>query len=546
VRPYRIPLVLATIATGVLVPWLVLMAVCGYRGQDFPLNDDWAYALGAFAFARGEGLHYQGWSSAALLGQWLWAFPFIRCLGESHVALRLSTLVLSGIGLAAFVDLLRGAGVAARTAALAGAALALNPLYFLMAGTFMSDVPALAFSLVALALYQRAFASRQAVLLGAVAALFAVAAVTTRQNAVAVPAAVGLLLVARPDLRSRAHLWIAVLVPVSAALWTSSWMNARADVLNLHPRLPAPQECLLLLYCAAHMSGLAAIPLLLAPSAGSRKAFVVALAVMLCGAAWLRLSRDSDGLFPYVGNVLTPVGAERTEDELYIPGEEVRPLVLGAAGQSLVTLVGCLGAAALVARAARLSQRWQSAGLLAAFSLVHVLILVVSPQLFDRYLIVLMPGALAVAALSASAPSPRRELFVWAALAASGAVSVALMHDWLAWNTARWTLGRRALASGIPPAAIEGGFEWDGWFAGGVDQARQRPPQALVLRADRLLFPGVTGHYALSFAPLRHSITRDSQPYQLWLPREPRRFFLIEIEPGARAQFREPDHQRPG
>ena len=47
-----------------------------------------------------------------------------------------------------------------------------------------------------------------------------------------------------------------------------------------------------------------------------------------------------------------------------------------------------------------------------------------------------------------------------AALAVYGAVSVGLMHDWLAWNSARWAVGRRALAAGVRPTDIEGGFEW--------------------------------------------------------------------------------------
>jgi len=44
-------------------------------------------------------------------------------------------------------------------------------------------------------------------------------------------------------------------------------------------------------------------------------------------------------------------------------------------------------------------------------------------------------------------------------------ISVGLMHDWLAWNAARWELGRQALAQGIATTDIEGGFEWDGWYA---------------------------------------------------------------------------------
>ena len=42
----------------------------------------------------------------------------------------------------------------------ATAALAFNPLFFLLQGTFLTDVPALSLALVSLALYGRAFQGR--------------------------------------------------------------------------------------------------------------------------------------------------------------------------------------------------------------------------------------------------------------------------------------------------------------------------------------------------------------------------------------------------
>ena len=87
--------------------WGGLFALFPPARQNFPLNDDWAYARGVFALVRGDGLHYFGQPSTPLLGQWLWALPFVWLLGTSHAALRFSTLVLSWLELLAFRDLLR-------------------------------------------------------------------------------------------------------------------------------------------------------------------------------------------------------------------------------------------------------------------------------------------------------------------------------------------------------------------------------------------------------------------------------------------------------
>src|ERR1051326_6354174 len=54
--------------------------------------DDWAYARGALAFIAGDGIHYYGWASMPELGQWLWAWPFVKLLGPSSATLRIATI----------------------------------------------------------------------------------------------------------------------------------------------------------------------------------------------------------------------------------------------------------------------------------------------------------------------------------------------------------------------------------------------------------------------------------------------------------------------
>ena len=136
---------------AVTVAWAVLFMVIPPGRQDFPLNDDWAFAKGAFAFAEGEGIHYQRWASMPQLGQWLWAWPLVEIFGESHAALRFSTVVLSLLSVLAFFDLLGQAGLSPARAAFVAACFGLNPLYFLLSGTFLTDVPSLAFCQVSTA-----------------------------------------------------------------------------------------------------------------------------------------------------------------------------------------------------------------------------------------------------------------------------------------------------------------------------------------------------------------------------------------------------------
>src|SRR5262245_34169505 len=151
---------LAFILVVVVSPWVLIGATIPFSAQDFPLIDGWAYFRGVCSFIHYHEPDYQYWASPVQLGQWMWAMPFLAVLGESHVAAKVSTLVLSWLGLWAFYVLMRRqAGVSPPLAAFATACLAWNPYFFMLSGTFMTDVPALSFSLIALALYTHALDS---------------------------------------------------------------------------------------------------------------------------------------------------------------------------------------------------------------------------------------------------------------------------------------------------------------------------------------------------------------------------------------------------
>jgi len=533
-----------------LLLWGILFIILPPARQNFPLNDDWAFSKGAFAFARGEGLHYYHWASIPLLGQWLWAFPFIRLLGESHAVLRLSTLLLSGFGVLALYDLLRRANdVPPWYAALATLALALNPLFFLLAGTYMSDVPALALSLVALTLYERSLQNGHRGLLAA-ATVTAILATITRQNAIAAPIAAGVLLWRQPHLRWRPAWVLAVLLPLAAALVCNIWFSRRPDAFPAAPRLPIPGYAAFLAFIVVHTLGLVTLPVLVLGSMrGSRLVFLVALWVVLLGAVLLPQVGGSPsyndegfrygGLFPYLGNMVSPWGPLPG-----LGGQGRAPLVLGLHARLALTAAGCLGGAALLIRLISGFRTWLLSGSLGWFTLAHLGLLLLAPMLFDRYLLALLPGALALATSDVvTSPRPPRSHWVarlaaiasLAAIVALGFTSLGLAHDWLAWNSARWELGRRALDRGLPVIDIEGGFEWDGWFYPGVivPQGVNLPPRGLMISFERTRFPELTGRYALAFSVPPGGRCLDEEPYQLWLRPGQRQFYLVEQETEA-------------
>jgi hypothetical protein len=244
--------------------------------------------------------------------------------------------------------------------------------------------------------------------------------------------------------------------------------------------------------------------------------------------------------------MLTPWGAYIAN---LTPG--VRPFLLDRTyGGWLIRLVltglGCLAGAGLLARGICLFSSTLLFSPLVLFCLAQVPFILIAPVLWDRYLLVFFPGAIFLAVKEVS-ENPRVEGFSWrslpalAALVALGLASIGLMHDWQEWNRARWELGRRALAREINPRDIEGGFEWDGWYKPDdipkerswtklFDEFgdRRAPPKGLTLIPTRTWFPHVTGRYALSFSSeVKDTEIEDSEPYRPWLTPGERHFYLL-------------------
>jgi 4-amino-4-deoxy-L-arabinose transferase-like glycosyltransferase len=538
--------------------------MCSIPGpQDFPLGDDFAFAQGAIRFARGEGVHYGYHASIPLLGQWLWAAPFLWLGSESpHVALRISTILLSGLGLCAFYNLLRRDGFDSAQAGFLTGVLAFNPLYFLLQGTFMSDVPALAFALIALALYRRAMDTGGLWTLTG-AALAAMLAVSTRQNAIAAPLAMAVVVGLRPDLRNRWSWRVAIALPILIAFGIDAWFNSKGDIWPIKATLEFNVTFLAMWAIVAQMVGLLLLPVLFqnafwrgansqghmtdptgaepGPPFRTKVIFPVAcllvvMALVYWGTRIPTVQRvvpgdDFQPWFPYTMPMLGPYG----------PFSEVQgygPLSLPVAARQMLTLVGIFAAAAVIGRLLNTPVNRLCSSPLIAYSLIQGLLFIVAPKIYDRYFVVLLPGVMAAIATRSELSAARRWIG-WLGLAAMAIFSIALMHDWLSWNEARWSLGRKAVACGIHPWEIEGGLEWNGWY----DPATQPELPPASGRADMLLtynldlhFLHVIGRYSLTSERLADSVVRDRWPYTTWLPPGHRFFLLVQHAPGAAPQ----------
>ena len=122
----------------------ILMAVLVNPIGDFPLNDDWAYGWSVKVLVETGDFRLSDWTAVNLLPQVLWGAVFSLPGGFSFTALRFSTLTLGLVGVLATYGLLREIKASPGVSLVGALVVALNPIYFALSNSFMSDVPSFA------------------------------------------------------------------------------------------------------------------------------------------------------------------------------------------------------------------------------------------------------------------------------------------------------------------------------------------------------------------------------------------------------------------
>ena len=531
---------LVFVLAGFIGCWALIFVLYPPHSQQFALLHDWLSTRGLVQFAYGGGIDYFDYAQAPPLGQWLSAIPFVWAFGFTFACLRLSTIALSLIGLAAFYELMRHEGLSRSRAAFLAGTLAFCPLFFLLTGTFTREVAALAFCLLGLALYQRAIASNGIVPLAAATAV-AVLAVLTKQDAIAVPIAAACVFLMRGGtLRGNVRWQIALLLPLIVGLASALCfeIRPRAQYVNTGP-MP-PHLAVLLPYWSIQFCGLAAVPALalVAPLRSWRR-FLVGLALTAAFASYWSQVPDTPnrGLCPYgLTAVLSRTGIG--EPSLFVGP---RPTLLDASTQWYLTVLGCIAGAALIARCSRWPRRefWQKPIL--AFTVIEALLILAKPRVYDRDFLFVIPGAIFLA----GAP-PVNARARWhcgfACLLLMATVSVCLVHDWFASSRALWDLGRRAIEERhIDAREMEGGLTWDGWHRKrsavlGVDPFKDIGPYPtttprLTLMSTHRVLPELAADYALAFSQPPRCMVLDSEPYRLWLVPGDHSILLVKYAP---------------
>lgn len=132
---------------GIIFFWVISLFIIDVKG-NFPTNDDWSYSYSVKTFLETGKLELTGWVSMPIVSQVMWGYLFTLLFGFSFEILRISTIILSLLGLTAFYFLLKEITSSLYLTLIALLLVAFNPIYFLLSSSFMTDVPFFTFSII--------------------------------------------------------------------------------------------------------------------------------------------------------------------------------------------------------------------------------------------------------------------------------------------------------------------------------------------------------------------------------------------------------------
>lgn len=538
------------------VVWIVMAALANPLG-DFPLNDDWVYGLAVKSVLETGYYQFPSPSSANVGPQVYWGALFCLPFGFSFTALRFSSLALGLIGVLALYGLIRALGGKPQIALLGALTLSVNPLYFGLAHSFMTDVPFISLVMLALFFLVRGF-QRDSRFYLAIGLVFAFAAILVRQLGLIVLLAFAFAYPIKNGFRFANIAKVITLVIAGALLHIAYqyWLvnTGRTPLLSVHsdihtlrlPSLPIVSKQLIVTFIYV---GFFVLPFVAAFSLSQPKGItyerlkniwigVFALAISILGVFWWKA-----GVMPLGENILVESGLGpltlRDTYNLKLNFPIISPsvaifwrgiTVLSAlAACAALYYVGIASHQAYIGFKQSRSSTWQYPLFAVTGTAYLAILLAVSGRftLFDRYLLLFLPIVVLIIAAVKFEKQPQvratRVVFSISLLILYAGFSVAATHDYLAWNRTRWIALHDLMdKQKVQPNQIDGGYEFNGWFL--YDAKYKKDPKKSWWWVD-------DDEYAITSGPLPGYSEMQRYPFRRWLLQSEFNIYVLRKNP---------------
>jgi hypothetical protein len=556
----------------------VLAVLAAKPFTEIGLIDDCSYLRTAFIFAKTGRLVYNGWATAMLGWQAVWAAPFLNLFGYSFTAARMSTLVLSAICVWLTHSIFRLAGLNRSNANFGALAVGLSPIIAPFSVSFMSDTSGFFVILLCIYLCLRAYvaASDRALVAWLISAGIAgTIGGTARQTAwlsvlVLVPTTAWLLRRRRGALLTGAALWLIGIASIYACMqWfkhqpysvPEPLIQGSVNLQTTRQLIGHGTACVL---CVALLTlPVLAAWLTLLPKFRARVIGLLALCALAATALcrFITIHDIEKGVMPWTGDMIERLGVVDFPNNGLIGSSASTFSLTGRVIASFIVvavLVNFLYSVFFLKHNRRTfvpfsGLPWKSLlQLLGPFTVSYVLLL--APRWAwantkDRYLMPLFALALlCLLRLYQEQVSPRLPTLSYATLAAFSIFTILGIHDWFAMHNARVAAIDTLHKANISSSQFQAGFEYDGLTqidnAGTIVYPLVKLPPGIELK---YVPPGIPSNCTALFDPYIPSVhpvyflafqkapcVTDSQfdpvHYRTWLPPFQRQILILKLQ----------------
>ena len=502
----------------------------------FALNDDWVHTDTILHWVQTGNFRLMPFAGPTFYVPILYGAALTKIFGFSFTLLRESTLVLTFFLLFTFYFLLNKFSNKPTLAFIGTLLLWTNPIFYNLSFTFMADIPALLFLILAIYFYFVGFEKNKNNYLfwGTIFGLFSA---FTRQTGILIVVAGFLYLISKNSWSrlffskrgpSAAHpqqeknnlrmnfyakdILLSFLLPLAIAGAIYTWLN----IYQLLPQNTVSHAIERIWRLLGHIKwwlfyipmylGLFTLPLTLGWFAKQRKNWKDVkfwLIFFIITDLTIAVRQIWHLQFPYIGNLLSYYGLGPMKSVLT---GNLTPLfpswvwgiitILAAFGLSLIAYLLLFH---------RQHKKTEPTGFIYLFAILYSISLLIFES-FDRYLLPLLL-VLIIALLQNIKHVKFSYLTALILISILVLFSLTQTKFYLAWNEARWNLAGYATTLETDKTKIDAGYEWDGWhnyWATLANEKLEFTDQEIQTRAwwQRRFFPAAKPEYIVSFSNL--------------------------------------------
>ncbi len=497
---------------------------------EFSLNDDWVHTDSAHHFAKTGTLRMLPFAGPTFYVPIAYGAGLIHTFGFSHTLLRISTLALAMLTLL-LVYVLLTKMTRPLWAFFGSLLLFVNPIFYNLSFTFMTDIPALFFLTAGLLCYWIGFKEKRPAYLF-LGSLLSVAGAFTRQTNILLLAAAGLYALSQPKKIPFRHIFWSFGAPLTLGAGIYLYLlvhNLLPQGASLHYISDASllfEHALWWSWYTLVYLGFFALPL----CGGwlwkrkriwkNKKLFLYLLIPLLVA---LILRQVKSVQFPYILNIINIYGLGPMQGVL---NGKLISLFSSKVWGVLTLLFAASGGWCVYILREKSARLKRPVGLIWLFGILYVLPILLFES-FDRYYLPLFLTLIVLIIIRIhetqfSFPMMFLLMCVYAMF------SISQTDFYLQWNQERWDLANTILeTSGRETHEIDGGYEWNGMHSYWSAQESDLPHGAWTAPWwIRNLFVNNTEEYIVSFSPIPPYDVVESKKIHGWNPNN--QIFLLK------------------